>query len=215
MYRKVIESRDVWLAERFNGIGGSEAGAVLGLNKYKTNVQLWEEKTGLRQISDISDKPAVAYGKNAELHLRELFKLDFPQYTVNYHEFYMYFNSDYPFIFATLDGEILAENGQKGVLEIKTTTIRNSSQWAEWDGRIPDSYYAQILHQLTATGWDFAILKAHIRYQKNGDLQAITRHYRIDREDVLQDIEQLIKAECDFWEHVRKKSRPALILPEI
>ena len=125
MYRKVIESRDVWLAERFNGIGGSEAGAVLGLNKYKTNVQLWEEKTGLRQISDISDKPAVAYGKNAEQHLRELFKLDFPQYTVDYHEFYMYFNSDYPFIFATLDGEILAENGQKGVLEIKTTTIRN------------------------------------------------------------------------------------------
>ena len=35
------------------------------------------------------------------------------------------------------------------------------------------------------------------------------------REDVLQDIEQLIKAESDFWEHVRKKSRPALILPEI
>ena len=46
MYKKVIESRDVWLAERFNGIGGSEAGAVLGLNKYKTNVQLWEKKTG-------------------------------------------------------------------------------------------------------------------------------------------------------------------------
>ncbi len=215
MYRKAIESCEVWLAERFSGIGGSDAGAVLGLNRYKTNVQLWEEKTGLKSPENLENKPSVAYGKSAEKHLRELFKLDFPQYTVDYHEFYMYFNSDYPFIFATLDGEILAENGGKGVLEIKTTTIQNATQWAEWNDRIPNTYYAQVLHQLLATGWDFAILKAHIRYLKNGDLQAITRHYRIDREDVSEDIERLVKAESDFWEHVRKKSRPALILPEI
>lgn len=90
---------------------------------------------------DISDKPAVIFGKRAESQLRELFKLDYPQYTIDCHEFYMYLNDDHPFIFATLDGELTDENERKGILEIKTTTIQNKLQWDDWDDRIPDSYY--------------------------------------------------------------------------
>ena len=130
------KTHDEWLSARCAGIGGSDAACVLGMNKYKTNVQLWQEKTGVFKPKDISNKPAVAYGKNAEIHLRELFRLDFPQYDIEYHEYRMYANDKYPFIFATLDGELTDESGKKGILEIKTTTIQNSSQWDEWNLQI-------------------------------------------------------------------------------
>lgn len=208
-----LKNRKEWLKMRQKGIGGSDAGTVLGLNPYKSNLQLWEEKTGLKTPDDISGKPSVSYGKKAEPFIREMFKLDFPEYDVDYHEFYMYFNDAISFIFATLDGELTEkETGRKGILEIKTTTIQNSVQWKEWDGRIPDIYYAQILHQLAATGWDFAILKVHIRYYKNGELSAVERHYRIDKKDVEEEIDFLIKQEMNFWQKVQSKTPPPIIL---
>lgn len=211
-----IESREEWLKTRkVQGIGGSEAGCVLGVNKYQSNVDLWELKTGKREAPDLSDNSAVQFGKFAEPLLRELFKQDYPQFTVDYHEFWMYVNEKYPFIFATLDGEITAPDGSRGILEIKTTTIQNRSQWDEWDERIPDSYYAQILHQLAATGWNFAYLKAYIRYYVDGEVRVTIRHYRIDRKDVEADIEWLIQEESKFWDAVKTDRRPPMKLPEI
>lgn len=211
-----IDNHAEWLkARQAQGIGGSEAGCVIGVNKYQSNVDLWELKTGRRQVADLSDNPAVQFGKFAEPHLRELFKQDYPEYTVDYHEFWMYVNDDYPFIFATLDGEITAADGSRGILEIKTTTIQNKAQWDEWDNRIPDSYYAQILHQMAATGWSFAILKAYIRYHVDGEVRVTIRHYRIDRKDVESDIEWLIQEEKEFWKSVKEDSMPPLKLPQI
>lgn len=211
-----IDSREEWLkARQVQGIGGSEAGCVLGVNKYQSNVDLWELKTGRKEPVDLSDNAAVQFGKFAESHLRELFKQDYPEYSVDYHEFWIYVNDKYPFIFATLDGEITAPDGSRGILEIKTTTIQNRSQWDEWDERIPDSYYAQILHQLAATGWDFAILKAYIRYYVDGEVRVTIRHYRIDRKDVEADIEWLIQEESKFWKSVQENKMPALKLPTI
>lgn len=211
-----INSREEWLKARQNqGIGGSEAGCILGKNKYKTNVDLWQEKTGRKEQPDLSNNSAVQFGKFAEPLLRELFKQDYPQYIVNYHEFDLYVNDKYPFIFATLDGEITTADGKRGILEIKTTTIQNKLQWDDWDNKIPDSYYVQILHQLAATGWDFAILKAYIRYYVDGEVRVTIRHYRIERQDVLTDIQYLIKAECEFWEKVQNDEQPPLLLPNI
>lgn len=211
-----IESHDEWLkARQAQGIGGSEAGAVLGVNKYQSNVDLWELKTGRREPPNLSENAAVQFGKYAEPLLRELFKQDYPEYIVNYHEFWIYVNDQYPFIFATLDGELTAPVGSRGILEIKTTTIQNKSQWDEWDGRIPDSYYAQVLHQMAATGWDFVILKAYIRYHVDGEVRVSIRHYRINRSDVQADIGYLIQQEAAFWEDVQNNVQPALILPEI
>ena len=59
--------------------------------------------------------------------------------------------------------ELTGSDGRKGILEIKTTEIRRSLDWKKWDGQVPDYYYAQIVHQLLATGYDFAILKARMR----------------------------------------------------
>lgn len=211
-----IESRDEWLkARQKQGIGGSEAGCVIGMNKYQSNVELWELKTGKREAPDLSGNAAVQFGKFAEPLLRELFKQDYPEYSVDYHEFWMYVNDKFPFIFATLDGEITAPDGSRGILEIKTTTIQNRSQWDEWDDRIPDSYYTQILHQLAATGWDFAILKAYIRYHVDGEVRVTIRHYRIDRKDVQEEIDFLIQQESLFWQAVQQDRRPPLILPNI
>ena len=209
------EHRDQWLASRLQGLGGSDAGAVIGMNHYKTNVRLWEEKTGLAVPEDISDKPAVIFGKTAEAPIRELFKLDFPQYQVDYHEFWMYFSDKLPFLFATLDGELTDEQGRRGILEIKTTTIQSKTQWDEWDGCVPQSYYIQLLHQLAATGWDFAILRAYIRYYKDDELKVSIRHYKVKRSEVQQDIDYLTEKEAAFWHCVETKTRPALILPEI
>lgn len=221
--------RDKWLKARNGGIGASDAGCILGLNPWKTNVELWEEKTGRRQAPDIGDKPVVQYGKQSEALLRSLFELDFPQYRVTYDEFGMAATRPKePWLFATLDGELEQISGpivpgqQYGVLEIKTTEIMRPAQWAEWNGGLPPQYYCQILHQLLATQKGFAILKAQIKSRdfKSSTPDALkitTRHYYLTVNDpgVRDDMLHLLKAEREFWDCVERDRRPALILPEI
>jgi putative phage-type endonuclease len=208
-------TREEWLKIRLKGIGASEASAIVGMNPYKTNVELWEEKTGRREPEDISDKPYVKYGTEAEKHLRALFALDFPQYEVNYKDFDMRYNSDYPFIFATLDGELTEKaTGRKGILEIKATEIMKSEQYDKWKDRIPQNYYIQVIHQLLATGFDFVVLKAQLK-SAYGDVRLSTRHYHIEREEVLEDIDYLLQREILFWECVQEDRKPNLILPPL
>lgn len=220
-----MTERERWLAERKKGIGASEAAAVVGQSPYKTNVELWEEKTGRREAKDIGSKPYVKYGNEAEGHLRALFALDFPQYMVGYDQFGMIANNpDVPFAFATLDGELSEMDDSQpmrlvrrtGILEIKTTEIMRPAQWDHWSGRVPQHYYIQLLHQLLATGYGFAVLKAQIKYtDRDGDMQAAIRHYHIERADVADDIAWLAEREQAFWACVQQDRRPNLILPEI
>lgn len=210
-------TRQEWLEQRKSGIGGSEASSVVGMNPYKTNVQLWEEKTGKTTPEDISDKTYVKFGVDAEHHLRELFKLDYPQFQVDYNEFKLHRNQEHPFIFATLDGELTdRETGERGVLEIKTTNILQSMQKEKWNDRIPENYYIQILHQLLATGWDFAILKAHLKTEFGNEIRIQTKHYTIRREEVTADILFLWNEEFKFWnDYVLTGKKPPLKLPNI
>lgn len=208
------KTREAWLKLRLNGIGGSDAGTVLGLNKYKTNIELWEEKTG-RAKSEFTGNEATRYGHDAEEHIRALFHLDHPDYNLDYHEFRMHGNEKYPFMYATLDGE-LTGYGKKGILEIKTATIQNNGQWREWENRIPDTYFAQVVHQLTVTEWDFAYVRAYLRYySQHGELRATIRDYYIDADDIKNDAAALIEAETKFWDCVISGREPGLILPEI
>ena len=207
-----IEDHDTWIKERMNGIGGSESGTVLGINPWCSNVQLWRYKMGIEVPPDISDKPAVKFGKVAEEHIRELFRLDYPNMELDYHAYWVYRNDAYPWQFATLDGEMTDESGRRGILEIKTTTIQNKSQWDEWENGIPQRYYAQILHQLSATGWQFAILRAYIRWYRDGEFRATVRDYRIERDDVLDDIAYLCEQEMRFMDCVNSGKPPAAII---
>lgn len=212
----MASNHEHWLEERKKGIGASDSSAIVGMNPYKTNVQLWEEKTGRKQAEDISNKDYVKYGIDAEEHLRELFKLDYPQYAVDYNQFELHKNAEYPFIFATLDGELIdLETGERGILEIKTTNILQSMQKEKWNDRLPDNYYIQCIHQLLVTGWEFAIIKAHLRQIYGDEVRITTRHYTIKRAEVLEDIEYLKNEEIRFWEFVQRRECPPLVLPNI
>ena len=122
----VLDSREEWLKARGQRVGGSEAAAVLGLNPYMSNTDLWRIKTGQRAAEDIGDKPYVRYGHDAEPLLRELFKLDFPELEVGYIENNLFVNSLYPWAHASLDGWLRDREGRIGILEIKTTEILQS-----------------------------------------------------------------------------------------
>lgn len=211
----ILGSREKWLEARKGHIGGSDASACIGLNPYKTNVELWEEKTGIRQPEDISDRDYVQYGTQAEEYLRALFSLDFPEYQVQYDENNMFLNQKYPWMHASLDGELIDPEGRHGVLEIKTTNILQSMQREKWKDRIPDNYYCQVLHYLIVTEYDFAVLKAQLKSEWAGELRIATKHYFIERKEVEEDIKNLIDAEKRFWACVVSGKRPSLILPTI
>ena len=215
MIEKNTFSHKEWLKHRQSRIGGSDAAAVIGLNPYKSNLQLWQEKTGKVQAEDISDKPYVKYGTDAEAHLRELFRMDFPEYKVIYEAGNMWTNDKYPFAHASLDGWLIDPEGRNGILEIKTTNIMRAGQSALWKGRIPDNYYIQLLHYLMVTGFEFAILKGQLKYEFDGEMWLITRHFKIERSEVQSDINFLIKKEREFWRHVEDDTPPALILSDI
>ena len=123
-----------WHLERAKGIGASEASAIIGMNPYMSNVDLWRIKTGRKKAADISSDAHVTYGHAAEGPLRELFALDYPQYEVEYRGAYdLVRNKDYPFILATLDGRLIErDTGRLGVYEGKTTEILKSMQKEKW-----------------------------------------------------------------------------------
>lgn len=210
-----FKSEEEWLSGRKNGIGGSDASAVIGMNPYKSNIDLFEEKTGRRGLEDISDKPYVIYGKKAEAPIRELFKLDYPQYQVEHHEYRILRSEGYPFMQASLDGELTDPGGRKGILEIKTSNILQSVQYEKWKDRIPDNYYIQVLHYLLVTGYEFAVLRAHLTSEWGADKRTTVKHYFIERSEVKDDLEVLLQEERRFWEYVESGRKPPLILPEI
>ncbi len=212
---KTLSSREEWLEVRSHYIGGSDASAVIGLNPYKTNLELWQEKTGIIHPEDIGDKPYVKYGHDAEPMLRALFAIDFPEYEVSYEENNIWFNDACPFAHASLDGWLIDQDGRKGVLEIKTTNILQSMQKEKWDHRIPDNYYIQVLHYLMVTGFDFAVLKAQLKFDFGGEPLLHTKHYKIERSEVRDDIDYLARKETEFWKCVKNGRKPALLLPEI
>lgn len=211
----VFDSRDEWLAAR-KTIGGSDAACILGKNPWKSNVELYLEKTGQCTPDDISNKDVVKYGTEAEKPLRRLFKLDYPDMKVGYREYNLWTNQEYPWAHASLDGWLTDKDGRKGILEIKTTNVMSSRQKEQWNERIPDNYFVQILHYIAVTEADFAILKAQLKWEIEGEVYCQTRHYRIERADYEDDISYLMEKEKKFvTENILKRKKPDQILPEI
>lgn len=211
----VLKDREEWLQARAGRIGGSDASAILGMNPYRTNIELWQIKTGQLVPEDISDKPYVKYGTEAEQHLRELFKLDFPEYQVFYEENNMWLNDKYPWAHYSADGWLKDADGRLGVWECKTTNILQSMQKEKWNHRIPDNYYIQLLHGFLVMEAEFAVLKAQLKSEFNGEIYIQTKHYKIERSEVEEDIKFLESSEKEFWKQIQERKRPGLILPAI
>ena len=211
-----LKSRSDWLKHRQRYIGGSEAAAIVAMNPYMTNQDLWEIKTGIRVPEDISKKDYVKYGTKAEKHLRDLFKLDYPQYKVEYKANNSWHNDKYPWAAASLDGVLTEkETGRKGILEIKTTNILQSMQKEKWNHRIPNSYYCQCLWYLAVTEFDFVKLRAQLKSEFDNEVYIQTKTYHIERADVQDDIDYLMKEAEKFWSYVQSGVRPPLRLPEV
>lgn len=221
----LLKDRDEWLHHRRNGIGGSEISAIVGLNPYMSNVELWERKTGRKEAEDISEKPYVKYGTQAEMHLRGLFRLDFPQYKVEYIDNNSFRNDKYPWALASLDGwleekipiddstEVIV---RRGILEIKTTEILNSMHKEKWKNQIPQNYYCQVLFYMAVYEADFAILKAQLKTVIDGVPYLQTKHYKIEREEVQADMDYLMTKGSEFWNnYILTDRRPPLLLPEV
>lgn len=213
---KILASREEWLQNRFKGVGGSEISSVVGCNPYMDNVTLWELKTGRRQPEDISEKPYVLYGTKAEEYLRALFALDFPQYKVEYIENNSFYNPQYPWARASVDGLLTDQDGRKGILEIKTSEILNSQHREKWKGdHIPQNYYCQTIFYMAVLEAEFCVLKAQLKTVFDGVPYLQTKHFFMERSEVQADIDYLMKKGSEFWEYVKNNQCPPLLLPPI
>lgn len=210
------KSHDEWLKNRTVGIGGSDSSAILGISPFKSNIDLWLEKTGQKEPDDISDDAKVKYGHDAEDSIRNLFMLDHPEYELFHDEYMILRSNKYPFLQASLDGELTEiETGKRGILEIKTTEIMNKQMLDEWKNGIPNHYYTQCLHYLIVTGYEFVWLRAKLKFVWDSNYQEI-RDYYFTRAEVIEDMKYLFEKEEKFWnENVMKGVRPGLILPAI
>lgn len=203
-----------WLKNRKKYLGGSDVACILGMNPYKTNVQLYREKKGIVEPDDISDNPLVKYGTLAEEHIRALFSLDHSNLKVEYIPNNSWRNTDYPFAAASLDGWLTEkETGRKGILEIKTSTITTSQQANKWKDQIPDNYFCQVLFYLGVTGWSFVDLRANLKYvYPERDTYTITRDYHLERSDYEQDIATVMEAAEEFARALKKGEEPPVRL---
>lgn len=189
-----MKDRDAWLAKRQAGIGGSDAGAIMGDNAWKSPYQLWLEKTGQVEPADLSDKESVQWGIKQEPLVAEEFEARTGK---RVRRAGMLQSVTEPWLLADVDRLIV---GEKAGLEIKTTNAFSRKEWDE--DNLPDSYYWQCQHYMLVTGlplWYIAVLIGgqHFRYKE------------IPRND--EKIAELFEAEKEFW-HVNVKQG---IMPDI
>lgn len=237
--RENFKDKSEWLKIRGKGIGGSDSSAALGLNPYKTNLQLWQEKLGLISFDNFDNRFTI-YGKAAEDPIRQIFQARNPNTMIVKHFEEVLIRKDKPYLRASLDGEIemiedkkftsyfkyhyvkagdnfsepkeiLLEKGMKGVLEIKTTEVLSSMSKEKWSNSIPMNYYIQVLHYLMVTNYDFAIIVAQLNWIDKNEIETQeTRHYGFLRKDVEEEIKYLEEQLDVFWNYVTKKIEPPL-----
>lgn len=177
-------SRFEWLQERTKGIGGSDAGIILGLNKYRTAFELWLEKTGQVEPVEV-DNEAIYWGNQME----DVVAKEFEKRTgkkVRRTNF-MYSHPEHEFIKANLDRLVV---GEDAILECKTAGAFLAK---EWEGEeVPDTYLVQVQHYLGVTGKE----KAYIAVLIGGN-KFIWKE--IERDQEL--IDMIFKSEIEFWNH--------------
>ena len=88
-------------------------------------------------------------------------------------------------------------------------------QREKWKDRIPDNYYSQVLHYLLVTGYEFVVLRAHLNSSWGREIRTQVKHYFIEREEVQEDLDYLLREERRFWEYVESGRKPPRILPII
>jgi putative phage-type endonuclease len=185
-------SHEEWLQARRKGIGGSDAAAIAGLNKWKSPVAVYLEKIGQAPEEKVNseaaywgtmleDVVAQEFSKRTGLKVRRRNAiLQHPEHS---------------FMLANVDRLIV---GEKTGLECKTASEYLKEEWK--DDEVPAQYLLQCQHYMAVTGFDswwIAVLIGGNKFV----------YKKIERdEDIIQ---YLIQIESDFWNnHVLKKNPP-------
>jgi putative phage-type endonuclease len=187
-------SRYEWLQERSKGIGGSDAGVILGLNKYRTSFELWLEKTGQVEPVEI-DNEAIYWGNEMENVVAKEFEKRTGKKVRRTN--FMFTHNEHSFMKANIDRVIV---GESAILECKTASAYLAKEWV--GDEIPATYLVQVQHYLAVTGKE----KGYIAVLIGGN------HFvwkEIQRDEEL--INMIIDAEKHFWEyHVQQFNQPTL-----
>ena len=175
-------SRLEWLRLRQKGIGGSDAAAIFGMNRWKSPVDIWLSKT--IEIEQEDEQSDAAYWGTV---LEDVVAKEFAKCTglkvrkrnaVLQHD-------EHDFILANIDREIV---GKKIGLECKTASAYKKEEWK--DNEIPAEYIIQCQHYMAVTGYDAWYIACLV----GGN----TFIYKlIERDDEF--IEMLMKSEVEFW----------------
>ena len=184
-------TQEEWLRLRKTGIGGSDAGAICGLNPYSSAIHVYNEKTN-KEIDDL-DNESMRQGRDLEEYVAKRF-MEETGLKVRRSNM-MYRNKENPFMIADVDRLVVGEDAG---LECKTASAYSADKWK--DGEIPPQYLIQCYHYMAVTGkrvWYLAvvILGRDFKYQK------------ITWDDEV--IKNLISIEKQFWkEYVEKEIMP-------
>ena len=188
-------SKEEWLKWRKKGIGGSDVSCLLGINKWKSEIELWLDKTNQTNEPPVENE-AMLWGTIMEPVIRQYFSKVTGKKVVELKA--MLQHPEHPFMLADVDGITVDDEGNPAILEIKTASEFKRS---EWDEGVPPYYQTQIQHYLCVTG----IKKAYCAVLIGGNSFRI---YEIDADAEIQSM--LIAVEKNFWNKVQNMIRPGM-----
>lgn len=194
MYSKTATAdmdHEEWRKLRQSGIGGSDAGAVCGVNPYSSPMKVYKDKT--EELEEETEKEALRIGHDLEDYVAMRFT-EATGLKVRRSNF-MYRSKEYPFMLADVDRLVIGEDAG---LECKTASAYSADKWK--DGKIPLHYAMQCYHYMAVTGkrtWYIAAVILGVGFV----------YYRLEWDDTI--ISRLIKMEKDLWyNHVIPKVIP-------
>lgn len=198
---KTKPNSNEWLQLRNLGLGGSDIAAIRGMSSWRSPYDVWLEKTGQKPAEDISDKPYIIWGTKLEDIIAQTFAENHPELKVSRVNAILR-RRDFPYLQASLDRRITDENGNHGILEIKTA---NEFAKESWEKSVPEYYLTQVAHYLCVTGWKFvwvAVLIGGSDY----------REYYFTRDDLNTYIYEGFEAAQKFWNiNVLGGVQPAMV----
>ena len=187
----IEQDTEEWHLWRSKGIGSSDIGSIMGLNKYKSLRKLWLEKTGQSEDS-FEDNEYTRYGKHKEKYALAEYEWQFGVSG----EPKLFVHSKYDFARASFDSFINAKPPYG--IEVKSPynpkNILPASQ-----GKIDKKYYAQLQWLMFVSGTSM------IKYV------VFNGAHKIYVKDVLEDRgyqRRMIRYASWFWCLVKNKVDP-------
>ena len=175
-------SHEEWLGIRRQYIGGSDAGAIIGLNPFSSAFSVWAEKTG--KVPEFEGNVRTKVGNELEDFVAHMFMEETGKRVQRCN--FTIVNHEYPWACANIDRELVSENA---VLEIKTTNSFLNTKLFR-NGEYPDMWYTQMTHYLAVTGAEKCYLAV---LSECSDF----RIFELQRDEA--EIKALMDAEKDFW----------------